>query len=134
MPKPRRKGNEITMLAAALAAAGTRPLNEETMTEVYGYSDDTICFGGDFEGQIGCFGTDEQEHGVLVVMSDGTVLEVKYCGRVPGVWEVKLVRKGELFIAIDMCNGEDADPYSDVAWFQPGIKWACAAREWENVK
>lgn len=103
-------------------------------TEVYGYSDDNIAFQGGFHGEVGCYGNDN-ERGVLVVLSDGTVLEVQYCGRVPGVWEVKALRQGSLFVRIDLCDDEDANPYSDVAHFNPGIKWAYAATEgWGPVK
>jgi hypothetical protein len=103
-------------------------------TKVYGASDDLIEFEGDFEGEVGCFGTDENERGVLVVMSDGTLLEVKFCGRIPGIWEVKLLKKGTHLTSIEQCADEDARPHSDVAHFDDGIKWAYAATEWEGVR
>lgn len=104
-------------------------------TEVYGYSDDNIAFTGGLHGEVGCYGNDENERGVLVAMSDGTLLEVQYCGRVPGVWEIKLLQQGPLFERIDLCNDEDADPYSDVAHFKAGITTAYAATEyWDLVK
>ena len=104
-------------------------------TEIYGASDDLIEFEGDFRGEVGCYGTDEEEHsGVLVVVSDGTVLKVKYCGRVPGVWEVAPLRKGTLFDRIDHCDDEDAKRHSDTAVFRDGVKWAYAAAEWEAVQ
>ena len=103
-------------------------------TEVYGSSDDNVSFEGDFGGEVGCYGTDSREKGVLVVMSDGTLLEVKYGKGGRGIWEVKLLRKGVLFDRIDQCDCEDADPYSDVAHFKDGIQWAYAAtRDWELV-
>ena len=40
-----------------------------------------------------------------------------------------LYRQGELFQRIDACLDEDADPYSDVAHFADGLKWAYAATE-----
>lgn len=103
-------------------------------TQVYGASDDLIEFEGDFSGEVGCYGTDENEHGVLVMLSDGTVLEVKYGKDDRGIWEVKCLRKGSLFDRIETCDDEDADPYSDVAHFKKGIKWAYAATgDWEKV-
>jgi hypothetical protein len=102
-------------------------------TKVYGASDDLIEFEGDFSGEVGCYGTDDNEHGVLVVLSDGTILEVKYGKNDDAIWGVKLVKKGKLFDRIDQCTSEDADPYSDVAHFRDGIKWAYAAKEWEAV-
>jgi hypothetical protein len=103
-------------------------------TTIYGYSDDNIAFEGGFFGEVGCYGTDDEERGVLLVVSDGTVLEVKYCGRIPGVWEVKLIRAGSLFVRIDQCDDDEADPYSDVAHFNPGVKWVKAATEWQDVR
>jgi len=105
----------------------------ERGTVVYGASDDLVEFDGEFRGEVGCYGTDDREKGVLVVMSDGTLLEVKYGKNEDAIWEVKLVKKGDLFLRIDQCDDSDADPYSDVAWFAPGIKWAYAATTWEKV-
>lgn len=102
-------------------------------TIVYGASDDLIEFDGEFTGEVGCYGTDDKEHGVLVVLSDGTLLEVKYGKNDAGIWEIKLVKAGALFIGIEQCDSEDDDPHSDVARFKQGIKWAYAATEWEKV-
>jgi hypothetical protein len=102
---------------------------------IYGASDDLIEFEGDFRGEVGCYGTDGREHGVLVICSDGTLLEVKYGKAEAGIWGIRLVRKGELLDRIDQCDNEDADPYSDVAHFRDGLKWAYAATgDWERVK
>jgi hypothetical protein len=87
----------------------------------------------DFRGEVGAYGTDDDERGVLVVLSDGTALEVKYGKDGRGIWAVTLLRKGALLERIDLCDDEDADPYSDVAHFKPGIKWAYAATSWEPV-
>lgn len=103
------------------------------MTKVYGASDDLVEFDGDFSGEVGCYSTDDEEHGVLVVMSDGTILEVKYGKGGMGVWSVTLLKRGTLLDRIDQCTDEDANIYSDIAYFNDGIKWAYAATEWENV-
>lgn len=104
------------------------------MTKIYGASDDLIEFEGDFRGEYGCYGTaDEDNAGVMLIFSDGTILNVKYCLRIPGVWGIDLLKKGELFDSIDPCIDEDGDPYSDIAYFRDGIKWAYAAREWARV-
>lgn len=103
-------------------------------TQVYGASDDLIEFDGGFTGEVSCYGTDDRDNGVLVTMSDGTILEVQYGKNDAAVWEVKLLRQGPLFIRIDQCCDEDADPHSDVAHFKPGIEWAYAATgDWEKV-
>lgn len=103
------------------------------MTKVYGASDDLIEFEGDFTGEVGSYGTDDKEHGVLVIVSDRTILEVKYGKGGAAIWEVKLLAQGSLFQKIEPCTDEDADPYSDVALFDDGVKWAFAATEWERV-
>ena len=101
--------------------------------KVYGASDDLIELEGEFSGEVGCYGTDNQEYGVLIIVSDGTILEVKYGKGGAAIWEVKLLVKGSLFDRIDPCMDEDADPYSDIAYFNDGVKWAYASIEWERV-
>ena len=44
-------------------------------TKIYGASDDLIEFAGDVTGEVGHFGTDNNEHGDLIICSDGTLLE-----------------------------------------------------------
>lgn len=103
-------------------------------TKIYGASDDLIEFDGDVPGEVGCYGTDDDESsGVLLMCSDGTVLKVKYCLRHSGVWGIDCLHKGALFKSIDPCDSSDADPYSDVAHFDDGLKWIYAAKEWERV-
>lgn len=104
-------------------------------TRIYGASDDLIEFDGDVRGEVGCYGTDDREHGVLVVCSDGTLLEVKYGKNDDAIWEVKLIKKGELFDRIEQCDDSDAKVHSDQAFFRDGLKWAYAATgHWEKVK
>lgn len=104
-------------------------------TRIYGRSDDLVEFDGDVHGEMGCFGTDEENHpGVMVVCSDGTVLVVKYGKGGLGIWGVTVTRQGELFERIEPCEDEDAAVYSDVAHFKDGLKWAMAAKTWERVK
>ena len=102
-------------------------------TKIYGTSDDLVEFEGDFSGEVGCYGTDDREQGVLIVVSDGTILEVKYGKGGEGIWEVKLLKRGILFEAIEQCTNEDSDPYSDVATFKEGVKWVYAATAWQVV-
>lgn len=109
-------------------------------TKVYGASDDLIEFEGDCRGEVNCYGTDDRDQGVLVVMSDGTILEIQYGKLDQGIWGITVLRKGRLFERLDQCESEDADPYSDVAHFRDGIKWASAATgnwhesSWETVR
>lgn len=103
-------------------------------TKVYGCSDDLIELEGDVRGEVGQYGTDEAEKGVLVLLSDGTILEVKYGKGGQAIWGVTLMQKGELFDRIDPCMAEDGTPYSDIAYFKDGLKWAYAAKDWERIK
>jgi hypothetical protein len=103
-------------------------------TQVYGDSDDLIEFRGDIYGEIGHFGTDDNEHGDLIFLSDGTILEIKYGKADMGIWGLTLISAGSLFDHIDPCMDDDAEPYSDVAHFKDGLKWAYVATEWEKVK
>lgn len=105
-----------------------------SVTRVYGTSDDLIeVEGGMAAGEYGSYGTDEQGKGVLLVFDDGTVLEVQYGKRDMAVWQVTLLNAGDAFDRIDQCADEDADPYSDQAFFKREMKWCYAAREWEKV-
>jgi hypothetical protein len=108
--------------------------NKNRGTKIYGASDDLIEFEGDVYGEVGCFGTDDDEHGVLLVCSDGTVLEVKYGKQDRAIWGVYPIREGLLFKGIKPCDDEDEIPHSDIAEFEPGLRWVYAASDWEKVK
>ena len=103
-------------------------------TKVYGASDDLIEVEGDASGEVGCYGTDDRPQGVLLICSDGSLLEVKYGKGGMAIWAVMVIMQGELFDRIDFCNDEEAKVYSDVAHFKDGLKWVYAATEWERVK
>lgn len=104
-------------------------------TRVYGCSDDLIEIEGDVRGETNYHTPDneDEKHGCLVIVSDGTMLDVRYGKNGEGIWEVKLVKRGDLFERIDQCDDADADPYSDVAHFKDGVKWAYAAKSWEKM-
>lgn len=97
------------------------------MTKIYGQSDDNIYFEGDVSGQVDCFGTNDREKGVLIACSDGTILEVKYCKNVSGVWGIAVLNKGMLFDRFEPCTDPDADIYSDIVYLKDGVKFAYAA-------
>ncbi len=102
-------------------------------TKIYGASDDLIEFNGDIKGEVGAYNSNPDDPR-LVVLSDGTVLSIYYGKDDKGVWSVTVLEKGTCFQGLDICTDEDADPYSDVAHFGPGLKWAYAAEDWERVK
>jgi len=103
-------------------------------TKIYGASDDLIEFAGDVTGEVGHFGTDNNEHGDLIICSDGTLLEIKYCKGDLGVWGINVLKQGDLFNKLDACYDEDAHPNSDMVHFKDGLKWAYVATEWERAK
>jgi hypothetical protein len=103
-------------------------------TKIYGVSDDLIEFEGDVTGEVGCYTSTKDEKPVLVICSDGTLLIVSYGKADLGIWAINKTQQGSLFLGITPCTSEDADPYSDVAHFRDGLKWAYAATEWGRVK
>jgi len=103
-------------------------------TKIFGLSDDLIEFRGDVKGEVGCYSTDDDKHGTLVICSDGTILEVKYGKGNLAIWWISLLNKGQLFDELIQCTNEDDDIYSDIATFKDGLKFAYAATEWQRVK
>ncbi len=101
---------------------------------VYGASDDLIEIEGEISVEVSYW--HERDDGpALVFMPDGTILSVIY-GKpgFDGVWGVSLVKQGTHFDRIDVCTDEDADIYSDVAYFKEGLKKlgkAYVATKWE---
>jgi len=104
-------------------------------TKIYGTSDDLIEIDGDVDGEVGCYGAQEKDQpGVLLVCSDGTLLAVKYGKGGFGVWCIDVLQEGALYQEIDVCNDEDAQPYSDVVTFRDGLKWVIQAMDWKRVR
>ena len=103
-------------------------------TKVYGASDDLVEFEGDVRGEVGFYGSDDNDRGILLIFSDGTILEAKYGKADMAVWGVTLIVQGPLFQQIVQCADENADPHSDVAVFDDGLKWAYSAKDWAKVE
>lgn len=104
-------------------------------TKIYGISDDLVEFEGDFNGEYSCYGSDEEGHpGILICMSDGTILSIKYGKNDKAIWDIRLLERGALFLNIDQCCDEDKDIYSDIAYFKDGIKWAYGCNNWQKIK
>lgn len=104
-------------------------------TMIYGASDDLVEFEGEFNGEVGCYGTDDRERGVLVVFNEGTILEAKYGKFDKAIWGITVRHQGTLFDRRDEATADDEDSeyHSDRVYMKPGIKWAYAATEWEQV-
>ena len=100
-------------------------------TKIYGASDDLIECDGDVTGEVSAY--KQPEEGVLLACSDGTFLGVGYGKPAGGIWEIKLFHAGPLFDRIEICTDEDAEIYSDVAYFKDGLKSVYASKEWERV-
>jgi hypothetical protein len=104
-------------------------------TRVYGASDDLIEFEGDVRGEVGFYtATDSEDAECLLFFSDGTILGIRYGKADAGIWAIAVHRQGDLFLRVDPCFDEDNDPYSDVAHFRDGLRFAYAATRWERVK
>ena len=102
-------------------------------TVVYGAGDDCIEIAGDVKGEVSY---SEDEKGILLFCSDGTVLQVKYgkdIENAEAVWEVKVKARGTLIDKVIICDEETDDNYSDRVYFMDGLKWVYAASEWERV-
>lgn len=103
-------------------------------TRIYGRSDDLIEFDGGYSGEVGAYGTDREDSGILVVISDGTLLEVQYGKGGQGIWGIKVLKKGTAYFSFEPCDDEDADIYSDIVTLKGDIKYAYASRDWDKVE
>ena len=101
-------------------------------TEIYGASDDLIEFEGDVYGEVDQWDTGKSP--VLVVCSDGTLLEVSFGKAGRGIWRITPLVKGRWFDRIDECLDETAKPHSDVAHFRDGLTSAWVATKWRRVE
>ena len=101
--------------------------------KVYGRSDDLIEF---FKDNGGCFGEVSAynvEEGVMVTFDDGTIAVFK-CGKADmAIWQAIILKKGQLFDRVEICDDEEAEIYSDVLYLKEGVKKAWSSREWESV-
>lgn len=88
------------------------------MIKIWGESDDLIEVSGDIVREYDVYYKD-----VMLVLSDRTQLSISY-GK-DGIWKIKLLKKGNLFIKIEECLEEKDGNYSDVAFFNDGITF-CA--------
>lgn len=96
-------------------------------TVIYGASDDLIEVEGDVRGEH----CDDE---AFLIVSDGTILKIKYGKESMAIWEIRLVEKGVLFSTINPCFDENAERYSDTALFKAGVKWVYVAEEIHKIK
>ena len=107
--------------------------NKVTGTRVFGQSDDNVYLEGEYEGQYSSYKTASTKKGILLIFSDGSILQIRYGKAELAIWGINLVRKGSLFDRIDYCNDDDADIYSDIAYFKEGISFVYGCSEWEKI-
>lgn len=105
-------------------------------TKVYGASDDCIEFDGEVYGEVCYYEGGDECKGVLLFFMDGTLLHVVYGKPVNrAIWAITVLCKGNLFDRIEICENEEAEKHSDVAYFKTGLnKTAFAATEWQQVE
>ena len=89
------------------------------MITVYGCSDDLVEIEGSVykEDEIGCYGSD-----VRIRFEDGTVIRVGYPKENCAVWWIEVEKTGTTKHVLDICDNEDATPYSDVFIINAEIK------------
>jgi hypothetical protein len=103
-------------------------------TKIYGASDDLVEFEGTIHGEVGCYGTDDDDDlGVLVAFDDGTVLTWRYGKGGLGIWGCTVLSKGSAFISHTDCHDEDAAVYSDIVVLGPGATKAWAGTNAQKV-
>lgn len=109
----------------------TAPTGVET--RIYGASDDLIEFDGGYTGEVGYYEGDENE-GSLIIVSDGTLLNITYGKGEQAIWAITVLKKGTAYAGFEPCDDEDEDIYSDVVTLKGDIKYAYVATSWEKVQ
>lgn len=94
------------------------------MVKVYGYSDDLVEIEGSGykEREIDCY-----EKDVRIRFVDGTAIRVGYpkralLGEDVAIWGIKIEKRGTANYHLELCDNEDADPYSDIFTIDAEIK------------
>ena len=98
--------------------------------KVWGTSDDLIEVEGDIVEEFG-FSGDES---CALAFSDGTLLEIKYGKGKQGIWHIVPLVKGPLYEKLDVCDDENDDPYSDIAYLKDGVTCVAFAPRFQLAK
>lgn len=99
------------------------------VTRIYGTSDDLIEIDGGYTGEVGG-GEDKR----LVIVSDGTLLEISYGKGEQGIWAITVLKKGTAYAGFEPGDDEDADIYSDIVTLRGDIKYVYVASEYEKAQ
>lgn len=89
------------------------------MIKVYGTSDDLVEIEGSAykEDEIGCY-----NHDVRICFEDGTAIRVGYPKPDEGIWWIEVEKRGTALHTLEICEDENAYPYSDVFEIDAEIK------------
>jgi hypothetical protein len=104
------------------------------MTKIYGASDDLLEFEGDIYGEVGYYGSSEDDP-IKVSISDGTELNVYYADS--GLWRIKVLNQGSHFESLVEAVNPDSDEYSDVLTLKSGsltARYKVGSEKWKKVK
>lgn len=85
------------------------------MIKIYGTSDDLIEVDGAIRAEFPV--TDTGDDGVLLVVSNGVVLRIRY----HAFWSIEHVAGAA--VEFERCSGDDEDNYSDVATITDPVSW-----------
>lgn len=90
------------------------------MVRVYGCSDDLVEIEGAKypDDEIDCFDRD-----VLIGFKDGTEIRVGYPKENMAVWWIEIEKTGGAAYAMNRCDDEDAEIYSDVFSIDSEVAW-----------
>ena len=99
------------------------------MVRVYGVSDDLVEIEGAKypDDEIDCFDKD-----VLIGFTDGTVIRVGYPKENLAVWWIEIEKTGGAAYAMNRCDDQDAEIYSDVFSINSEVAWHKVVRKGEK--
>lgn len=90
------------------------------MVKIYGCSDDLVEIEGAKypDDEIDCFDRD-----VLIGFKDGTEIRVGYPKENMAVWWIEIEKTGGAAYAMNRCDDQDAEIYSDVFSIDSEVAW-----------
>lgn len=99
------------------------------MVRVYGVSDDLVEIEGSKypDDEIDCF-----DHDVLIGFKDGTEIRVGYPKENLAVWWIDIEKTGGAAYAMNRCDDEEAEIYSDVFSVDSEVAWHKVVRKGEK--
>lgn len=101
------------------------------MVKIYGASDDLVEIEGSYykEDEIGCYNSD-----VRIRFVDGTVIRIGYPKENTAIWWIEVEKQGTAVQTLNVCDDEDAMPYSDIFEIDAEIKSHSVIKQKYNRK